>query len=114
MPQRRYRRRKGSSDEDEEGAGERQEEQSEEDVRYILRNTASINCVSVVRCESGGCLSHMVCLCSKKLEETRELQRFRKRPVGVRYDKHTLLINCVHLGFLATQCCWTGIWEEVH
>ena len=78
-----------------------------------IKNTASTNCVSVVRCESGACLS-MVSLCSKKLEETRELQRFRKRPVGVRYDKHALLFNCVHLGFLATQCCWTGIWEEVH
>ena len=78
-----------------------------------IKNTASTNCVSVVRCESGACLS-MVSLCSKKLEETRELQRFRKRPVGVRYDKHALSFNCVHLGFLATQCCWTGVWEEVH
>lgn len=48
-----------------------------------LFDTAFTNYVSGV---NHWCLLSMVCLCSKKLEETRELQRFRKRPTGVRYD----------------------------
>ncbi len=54
--------------------------------------------------------NNCVCVCRTKLEAAKELQKFRKRPGGVRC---VYVYKCHVTVMWSVQCCGAGVWQEI-